>query len=198
MADGKVHPDKKQECSATLPAAHAQLGVLDSPKSPAKVLRERTTPLVPYIFKERSATLLSQVSKVIQTSNWYARAELYATAFLSMFDMVSDLVMAFRYASYGKNSYAIATFVCAGISLSVQSIMTLIANLKFPWQHQLREQVLVWSLFKPAVDAYRVATHVEQEAGSLVSSRAEMTSMKVRWCESQSDELRKRKAFLAH
>ena len=99
-------------------------------------------------------------------------------AFLSMFDMASDLAMIYRYTNSsqkGANSYALATGICVGLSLSIQAIGLFLINRKLPLLTQLREQLFVWTLVKPSIDAFRVATHKEQEAGSRISAESELT-----------------------
>ena len=48
-----------------------------------------------------------------------------------------------------------------------------------PLGKQVKEQAIVWTLVKPGVDAYRVATKAQAQEGDAIDARAEMTGMRV-------------------
>ena len=52
-------------------------------------------------------------------------------------------------------------------------------NKKYPLKRQVKEQLFVLSLLKPAVDSFRVASYSEHEEGSVMDARSELTIMKV-------------------
>ena len=48
-----------------------------------------------------------------------------------------------------------------------------------PPDKQVKEQAIVWTLVKPGVDAYRVATKAQTQAGHKTDARTEMSAMRV-------------------
>jgi len=106
-----------------------------------------------------------------------SQLELYAMALLSMVDMVSDVMMIFRYWSSGKLSYALGTLVCITLNLTVQSLLLILTwdKEKQSCANQLREQLFVWTLIRPGVDAFRVSTN----AGESVRGGAEKSHLRV-------------------
>eukprot|EP00518_Triparma_eleuthera_P020772 CAMPEP_0197549932 /NCGR_PEP_ID=MMETSP1320-20131121/3695_1 /TAXON_ID=91990 /ORGANISM="Bolidomonas sp., Strain RCC2347" /LENGTH=479 /DNA_ID=CAMNT_0043110229 /DNA_START=103 /DNA_END=1542 /DNA_ORIENTATION=+ len=119
----------------------------------------------------------SQVSSAIASnSHLLAKAELYFTAFLSMSDMVSDLVMVARYYRNNEISFALASLICLGLNLTIQSAGVFLTK---PLDKQLKEQAIVWTLIKPGVDAHRVATKAQTQEGDAISTRADMTVARV-------------------
>ena len=73
-------------------------------------------------------------------------------------------------------SFALASVICLGLNLSLQSLT--VYNTK-PIDKQLKEQAILWTLVKPGVDAYRVATKVQTQEGDTVDAREEMTMCRV-------------------
>mmetsp|Transcript_24058 Transcript_24058/g.50003 ORF Transcript_24058/g.50003 Transcript_24058/m.50003 type:complete len:508 (-) Transcript_24058:50-1573(-) len=104
-----------------------------------------------------------------------AKIDLYATAGLSMCDMLSDIIMIGRYAERGKFNYVLATAICVGLNLLTQSIMVFSTNRSETWLHQIKEQLYVFTLLKPGVDVYRVTTDSTDKISS-ISARSEMTA----------------------
>ena len=73
-------------------------------------------------------------------------------------------------------SYALASVFCIGLNLAIQSTIVFFGK---PLDKQLKEQAIVWTLIKPGVDAYRVATKVQTQAGDATDARTEMTGVRV-------------------
>ena len=107
-----------------------------------------------------------------------ANLELYGTAVLSMADMATDLVMISRFSASNNSGFALASSICIGISLLLQSIAVHAQNKKQPLCKQVTEQLIVWSCVKPGVDAYRVSTEKSEEAGQISTAKGEMTVIK--------------------
>mmetsp|Transcript_31167 Transcript_31167/g.61752 ORF Transcript_31167/g.61752 Transcript_31167/m.61752 type:complete len:193 (+) Transcript_31167:123-701(+) len=125
----------------------------------------------------RRKTIKSQFSRVIASnSHLLAKAELYFTAFLSMSDMVSDIVMVARYYRNNEMSFALASVICLGLNLTFQSVVVFVTH---PLGKQVKEQAIVWTLIKPGVDAHRVSTKAQTQEGDAVDTRSEMTGMRV-------------------
>ena len=66
--------------------------------------------------------------------------------------------------------------ICIGLNLSLQSIIVLGTK---PLDKQLKEQAIVWTLIKPGVDAYRMATKAQTQEGDVVDPRADMAVARV-------------------
>ena len=73
-------------------------------------------------------------------------------------------------------SYALAIAICLGLNLMIQSGMVFFSK---PLDKQFKEQAIVWTLMKPGVDAYRVATKAQAQEGDAVNARSEMTGARV-------------------
>jgi len=129
------------------------------------------------IIHTQISKTITQISKAIKRNKaLLAKAELYGMAFLSISDMASDIVMSVRYYQSDKLSYALGTLVCVLINLVVQSFQTFASH---PLGSQVKEQIIVWSLLKPAVDAHRVASKADAEKGARIEVLAEMSGARV-------------------
>jgi hypothetical protein len=73
-------------------------------------------------------------------------------------------------------TYALAIAICIGLNLAIQSCSVFLTK---PLEKQLKEQAIVWTLMKPGIDAYRVHTKAQTQAGDAIDARAEMTGMRV-------------------
>jgi hypothetical protein len=108
-----------------------------------------------------------------------AKAKLFFAALLSIGDLVTDIIMIVQYfqtrSSWG---YAWASLESILTNLILQALFSFAQNRARPWQRQLQEQFFVWSLVKPGVDAWRVASGVAQEEGQLMNAQYELTTNK--------------------
>ena len=108
-----------------------------------------------------------------------ASIKMYSIAFLSMSDMVSELVMMVRYHEQVGGSYAFTSLICVSLNLAMQARGVYVLNRKKSWYHQLREQVIVFSLMKPAVGVYRVISgHSDDAVNLVVDAQVEMTAIR--------------------
>jgi hypothetical protein len=108
-----------------------------------------------------------------------AKAKLFFAALLSIGDMVTDIMMIVQYfQTRSLWGYAWASLGSLLINLILQAFATFGQNRARPWQRQLKEQFFVWSLVKPGVDAWRVASGAAHEEGQLVDAQAELTANK--------------------
>ena len=73
-------------------------------------------------------------------------------------------------------SYALASVICIGVNLTIQSLMVFFTK---PIDKQLKEQAITWTLVKPGVDAHRVATKSQTQEGDATNARADMTAARV-------------------
>ncbi|GMI18588.1 hypothetical protein TrLO_g8969 [Triparma laevis f. longispina] len=63
--------------------------------------------------------------------------------------------MVMKFTLQGRSNFALATAACIGLNIGLQSLFAFMNNMKKPVAIQLREQLIVWTLVKPGVDAYR-------------------------------------------
>jgi hypothetical protein len=105
-----------------------------------------------------------------------AKAKLFFAAALSIGDLVTDIVMIVEYfQTRSLWGYAWASLGSLLTNLILQALITFVQNRAKPWQRQLQEQFFVWSLVKPGVDAWRVASGAAHEEGQLVDAQTEMS-----------------------
>ncbi|GMH57613.1 hypothetical protein TrLO_g15244 [Triparma laevis f. longispina] len=93
--------------------------------------------------------------------------------------MFTDIVMIIEYTKGEEYGFARACLICVSLNLIIQSILAFVVNADMPLQVILQEQFYTFTLIKPGIDAYRVATGVEMEEGRKVSSREEMTGARI-------------------
>ena len=100
-----------------------------------------------------------------------------------MIDMVLDIVVMINYYTRGDYGFAWAYFVCISSNLVLQSLFIIFAYRKKTTWENIREQLYVWFLVKPAVDVYRVSKEEKQMQSnhehSIMSYRSEYTSMRI-------------------
>ncbi|GMI45976.1 hypothetical protein TrCOL_g5820 [Triparma columacea] len=105
-----------------------------------------------------------------------AKAKLFFAALLSIGDLITDIVMIVEYfQTRSLWGYAWASLGSLLTNLTFQAIGTFTQNRAKPWQRQLKEQFYVWSLVKPGVDAWRVASGAAHEEGQMMDARTELT-----------------------
>ncbi|GMI44330.1 hypothetical protein TrCOL_g754 [Triparma columacea] len=108
-----------------------------------------------------------------------AKAKLFFAAALSIGDLVTDIMMIVQYfQTRSLWGYAWASLGSLLINLTLQALATFAQNKAKPWQRQAKEQFFVWSLVKPGVDAWRVASGIAQEEGQAVNAQTELTANK--------------------
>jgi hypothetical protein len=88
--------------------------------------------------------------------------------------------MIFEFLSRGEKVFAYGTLGCVFFNLTFQAIVTLYQNKAKPFKRQVKEQIYVWTLAKPGLDAWRVASESIHEEGSVINARQELTIDKVR------------------
>jgi hypothetical protein len=105
-----------------------------------------------------------------------AKAKLFFAALLSIGDMVTDIMMIVQYfQTRSLWGYAWASLGSLLTNLTLQALATFAQNRAKPWKRQLKEQFYVWSLVKPGVDAWRVASGTAIEEGQMMDARTELT-----------------------
>ncbi|GMI48419.1 hypothetical protein TrCOL_g4150 [Triparma columacea] len=108
-----------------------------------------------------------------------AKAKLFFAAALSIGDVITDIMMIVEYfQTRSLWGYAWASLGSLLTNLIIQAVFSFAQNRAKPWQRQLKEQFFVWSLVKPGVDAWRVASGSAHEEGQMVNARYELTANK--------------------
>ena len=95
-------------------------------------------------------------------------------AFLSIGDMVSDLLVINEYFRSGNNGAAQTLAAMIGISFFIQLIIVIGQNIKRTGLPLVKEIFILLTCLKPAVDAYRVGVGSEKKLNATFSPVVEM------------------------
>jgi hypothetical protein len=110
---------------------------------------------------------------------WGVKMRVTVGAFTSMTDLLTDVYVTYMFWSdekkYGYFKASLASLVA---SIGLQMLFVFAQNKKLGMKRVVREWIPILLGYKPAVDAYRVATGVKQEVGVAVDPMLEMTFMK--------------------
>jgi hypothetical protein len=121
------------------------------------------------------------VKELFVTTNFGSKKWVVFGAVLSMSDLLTDVYVTYKFWSdesdekYGYFKASLASFV---VSIGLQMIAVWAQNRKLGMKRVLREWIPIFLGYKPAVDAYRVATGAKQEVGVAVDPMFELTWMK--------------------
>ena len=118
---------------------------------------------------------LTIVKKILVDEGRWAKGKLFVAAALSIGDLFTDIVMVVEYLGRGERGYAMATLISIFVNLLMQSWVAYIQNRSQSRRRQLKEQLYVWALVKPGVDAWRVAQDVSREEGHTFDAMTELT-----------------------
>jgi hypothetical protein len=118
---------------------------------------------------------LSLVKRVLADQQKFAKVKLFVAAALSIGDLTTDIIMIIEYFLTGESGYAWASLGSLLANLFFQALVSYFQNRARPWKRQLREQFYVWSLMKPAVDAWRVSSGAAHEEGQMMNAQLELT-----------------------
>jgi len=107
----------------------------------------------------------------------YEKFEGYGLAVLSIIDMITDIVMITKFHAEGRHSFARASTICVSLCLGVQTFIVYGQNAKKSRARQVKEQLILFSLLKPGVDAWRnaTATASNREEGIAIDPKTELT-----------------------
>jgi hypothetical protein len=106
------------------------------------------------------------------------KARVIFGAVTSMTDLLTDVYVTYKFLSDKKYGYFKASLASLVASIGLQMVCVWGQNKKLGMRRVLREWFPILIGFKPAVDAYRVATGAKQEVGVAVEAMLEMTVMK--------------------
>jgi hypothetical protein len=116
---------------------------------------------------------------LLKNSKIGLKARVTFGAVTSMTDLLTDVYVTHKFWSDKKYGYFKASFASLTVSIGLQMLTVWGQNKKLGMRRVLREWFPILIGFKPAVDAYRVATGAKQEVGAVVDPMFEMTVMKV-------------------
>jgi hypothetical protein len=119
------------------------------------------------------------VMKLFMKSKLGLKARVTVGAATSMLDLVTDVYVTSMFLKDENYGYFKASLASLAVSLGCQMLFVWVQNRKLGRMKVLREWVPILLGYKPAVDAYRVATGAKQEAGATTDPMFEMTGMKV-------------------
>jgi hypothetical protein len=117
--------------------------------------------------------------RLLEEVPWGLKLRVTVGAITSMADLLTDVYVTYMFWSDGKDGYFKASLASLAVSMGIQMLAVWVQNRKLGMKRVIREWFPILIGFKPAVDAYRVATGAKQEVGAAVEAMAEMTVMKV-------------------
>jgi hypothetical protein len=100
-------------------------------------------------------------------------------AVTSMSDLLTDVYVTYMFRKNKKYGYFKASLASLVVSIGIQMFAVWGQNRKLGIKRLVREWIPILLGYKPAVDAYRVATGAKQEVGTALPPMYEMTFMKV-------------------
>jgi hypothetical protein len=116
---------------------------------------------------------------VVKTAPWGLLFRVTVGAVTSIFDLLTDVYVTYMFWSDKKYGYFKASLASLVVSIGIQMLLVWGQNRKLGMLRVLREWFPILIGFKPAVDAYRVATGEKQVVGTTLDPMFEMTIMKV-------------------
>jgi hypothetical protein len=116
--------------------------------------------------------------KLMEEVPWGVKMRVTVGAFTSMTDLLTDVYVTYMFGSDRKWGYFKASLASLVVSIGLQMLCVWGGYRKFGMTRVLREWIPILLGYKPAVDAYRVATGVKQEVGAAADPMFEMTVMK--------------------
>jgi hypothetical protein len=119
------------------------------------------------------------VMNLFKNSKIGLKARVTFGAVTSMSDLLSDVYVTSMFWKDKKYGYFKASLASLVVSIGFQMLIVWAQNRKLGKMRVLREWVPILLGYKPAVDAYRVATGAKQEVGAAGEPMLEMTMMKI-------------------
>jgi hypothetical protein len=116
--------------------------------------------------------------KLMEEVPWGVKMRVTVGAVTSMTDLLTDVYVTYMFRKDKKYGYFKASLASLMVSIGLQMIVVWAQNRKLGMKRVLREWIPILLGYKPAVDAYRVATGAKQEVGAATDPMFEMTWMK--------------------
>jgi hypothetical protein len=124
-------------------------------------------------------SLQEQSKRLLADKQKWAKVKLFVAAALSMGDLFTDIMMVIQYFGMDDGTgYAWATLASILVNLFLQALAVHFQNRTLPLRTRIWEQVYVWTMVKPGIDAWRVASETEQEVGKAIDPYFEMALIK--------------------
>jgi hypothetical protein len=117
--------------------------------------------------------------RLLEEVPWGLKARVTVGAITSMIDLLTDVYVTYMFWRDKKYGYFKASLASLVVSIGIQMLFVWGQNRKLGMTRVIREWFPILIGFKPAVDAYRVATGTKQEVGTAMDPMFEMSSMKV-------------------
>jgi hypothetical protein len=118
------------------------------------------------------------VMKLFMKSTLGLKARVTVGAATSMVDLLTDVYVTHKFLNDKKYGYFKASLASLAVSIGIQMLFVWAQNRKLGMKRVVWEWIPILFGYKPAVDAYRVATGAKQEFGTALSPMFEMTFMK--------------------
>ena len=132
---------------------------------------------------DEKAWLRPMLEEIVMTlfmkSNLGLKARVTVGAATSMVDLLTDVYVTKKFWSDKKYGYFKASLASLAVSIGFQMLAVWVQNKNLGMKRVLREWIPILLGYKPAVDAYRVATGAKQEVGVAVEAMLEMTCIKM-------------------
>jgi hypothetical protein len=116
---------------------------------------------------------------VVKGAPWGMLWRVTVGAVTSIFDLLTDVYVTYMFWSDKKYGYFKASLASLAVSIGLQMLAVGVQNRRLGMKRVGWELIPILLGYKPAVDAYRVATGAKQEVGVVIDPMTEMTSMKV-------------------
>jgi hypothetical protein len=104
--------------------------------------------------------------RLLEEVPWGLKARVTVGAITSMADLLTDVYVTYMFWSEEKYGYFKASLASLAVSIGLQILIVWMQNKKLGMKRVLKEWFPILIGFKPAVDAYRVATGAKQEVGT--------------------------------
>ena len=115
---------------------------------------------------------------VVKAAPWGLMFRVATGAGTSMLDLLTDIYVTYTFAKDGKEGYFQASLACLTASVVMQICVVIVQNRRLGARVSLRECLPVLIGFKPALDAYRVASGIDHLSGTTVAQMVELTLIK--------------------
>ena len=115
---------------------------------------------------------------VVKTAHWGLTFRVMTGAITSIIDLFTDIYVTYMFWNDGKTGHFNASLASLMVSMTLQLLMVWTQNRKLGFNAVLRAWFPVLIGFKPAVDAYRVATLEAKHEEHLVTPMVEMIAAK--------------------
>jgi hypothetical protein len=165
----KIGSDLTKTMSVTMSAEEAIRVWAEKHSEVQEVMREHgwLRPMLEAVVKE-----------LFLKTNFGLKARVMTGAVLSMTDLVTDVYVTYMFRRGQKYGYFKASLASLAVSIGIQMLVVWGQNRKLGMKRVVREWIPILLGYKPAVDAYRVATGAKQEVGAVYDPMNELTCMK--------------------